>query len=383
VALWTELLQMDDIGIHDSFFDLGGHSLLAMRMFAEIQQKFGRAVPMLAFAASPTIAALAMHLTPESRDEAADPEKDGRGTTDNDDFTLRVATSRGARRRTGGRRSRRRPRHEAVPSASRARIFAWCCGQSWIQRRRFADEVQLIRTFYEALARPVLPLADVVRQSLVAHWWARHIETKLESATTEAQIDRMYTVRGLCHLEEAVGRGRGVVLARSHTLGRREALRALVRHGFDEILSIGLGRASRKLRKSADEAYVMAVRSHLLFQSQEALSEGRIVSILPDGFHGNHEGVRFEFHGRQRTFRTGFAELALDTGAAIVVVSASIDLTGRVLVECAPALTVDLTTPRHEQLTNVVTQFVEILRSHWSAHPAAVPWWHMRKHLAL
>jgi KDO2-lipid IV(A) lauroyltransferase len=209
------------------------------------------------------------------------------------------------------------------------------------------------------------------------------MEGQLRSVTSQAQTDRLFAVRGLSNLHEAVNRGRGVILARSHTLGRREALHAMARHGFNDILSIGLGRASRRLRKKWDEPYVMAVRSHLLFQSQRALSEGRIVSILPDGFHGNHEGLRFDFHGRQRTFRTGFAELALDTGATIVVVSARIDLTGRVLVDVAPPLTLPPTAPRAEQITSVLTQFVEILRSHWSAHPAAVPWWHMRKHLAL
>lgn len=40
VALWQELLQLNRIGIRDTFFDLGGHSLLATRLVMQIQDIF-------------------------------------------------------------------------------------------------------------------------------------------------------------------------------------------------------------------------------------------------------------------------------------------------------------------------------------------------------
>ena len=39
--IWCRLLGLKQISTRDSFFDLGGHSLLAVRLFAEIQQRFG------------------------------------------------------------------------------------------------------------------------------------------------------------------------------------------------------------------------------------------------------------------------------------------------------------------------------------------------------
>ena len=41
VALWQELLGVDQIGIRDDFFELGGHSLIAIRLLARVKKNFG------------------------------------------------------------------------------------------------------------------------------------------------------------------------------------------------------------------------------------------------------------------------------------------------------------------------------------------------------
>ncbi len=56
--LWCELLQVEEVGIDDSFFDLGGNSLAAVRMVSQYQSKFGREIPLVKVFQHPTIAKL-------------------------------------------------------------------------------------------------------------------------------------------------------------------------------------------------------------------------------------------------------------------------------------------------------------------------------------
>ena len=60
--IFGEVLSLDRIGIHDSFFDLGGHSLMAMQLLSRIHATFGIDLPARAFFDSPTVAQLATQL---------------------------------------------------------------------------------------------------------------------------------------------------------------------------------------------------------------------------------------------------------------------------------------------------------------------------------
>ncbi|MBD2199778.1 MULTISPECIES: non-ribosomal peptide synthetase [Calothrix] len=59
VNIWTEILGIDNIGIHHNFFNLGGHSLLATRLISQIRQTFQIELPLRRIFEKPTIAGLA------------------------------------------------------------------------------------------------------------------------------------------------------------------------------------------------------------------------------------------------------------------------------------------------------------------------------------
>ncbi len=58
-AIWTEVLGLEQIGIHDNFFVLGGHSLLAMRVIARVREQFQVELPVHTLFEGPTVAHLA------------------------------------------------------------------------------------------------------------------------------------------------------------------------------------------------------------------------------------------------------------------------------------------------------------------------------------
>jgi FkbH-like protein len=62
VALWRELLNVDELGVRDDYFALGGTSLVAAQMFAEIRKRFGVKLPLTTILDSPNIRALALEI---------------------------------------------------------------------------------------------------------------------------------------------------------------------------------------------------------------------------------------------------------------------------------------------------------------------------------
>ncbi len=57
--IWEEVLDVRPVGVSDNFFELGGHSLLAVRLFALIEKRLGKQLPLAAVFQGATVEHLA------------------------------------------------------------------------------------------------------------------------------------------------------------------------------------------------------------------------------------------------------------------------------------------------------------------------------------
>jgi len=59
VQCWSELLNVEKIGLNDDFFDLGGHSLLAAQFLSRLRDRTRVEVSLKIFFEAPTVAGVA------------------------------------------------------------------------------------------------------------------------------------------------------------------------------------------------------------------------------------------------------------------------------------------------------------------------------------
>ncbi|MFC1718136.1 AMP-binding protein [Candidatus Poribacteria bacterium] len=58
--IWSQVLDLDEVGVHDSFFELGGHSLLVTQIVSRVASTFRVKVPLRSLFQSPTVADIAV-----------------------------------------------------------------------------------------------------------------------------------------------------------------------------------------------------------------------------------------------------------------------------------------------------------------------------------
>jgi amino acid adenylation domain-containing protein len=60
--IWGDVIGVEEIGIHDNFFDLGGHSMLATRVIAQVKEVFQVQLPLCRLFETPTVARMAENI---------------------------------------------------------------------------------------------------------------------------------------------------------------------------------------------------------------------------------------------------------------------------------------------------------------------------------
>ena len=70
-AIWREVLRLDQVGMHDNFFDLGGTSLMMTQVLRRVRDQLGNNLSLVDMFRSPTVSTQAV--TPRSGRTALKP----------------------------------------------------------------------------------------------------------------------------------------------------------------------------------------------------------------------------------------------------------------------------------------------------------------------
>ena len=62
-GIWQEILETNQVGVYDNFFDLGGNSLRMVLVHSRMIQSLGRDISVMTMFEHPTISAMARHLS--------------------------------------------------------------------------------------------------------------------------------------------------------------------------------------------------------------------------------------------------------------------------------------------------------------------------------
>lgn len=69
-GIWQEVLNLEEVGTHDNFFDLGGHSLLLVQVHAKLKEKFKLDLSLIELFTYPTVFDLARYIMQEQLDSS-------------------------------------------------------------------------------------------------------------------------------------------------------------------------------------------------------------------------------------------------------------------------------------------------------------------------
>ncbi|HUK40862.1 MAG TPA: amino acid adenylation domain-containing protein [Candidatus Acidoferrales bacterium] len=146
--IWSELLGIDQVGIHDNFFDLGGNSLVATRILSQVIRTFQLELPIKALFDAPTVAGMAMLI---EQDQTKPPSDEVRRRLVNE---IEAMTEAEAQRSQSGADEGVTVKHHSLIRGKTTLLDATANAENDIARRR-AAVLRSQRESFVALLRHV------------------------------------------------------------------------------------------------------------------------------------------------------------------------------------------------------------------------------------
>lgn len=424
--IWQELLYISKVGIHDNFFELGGDSLLSLQMTSRVEKLLNCSIPP-EFFSTPTISHLLKsidqfqnsNLLATDGDLSFDQiriEKHGQDSGHHINQTKRMKHSKwrilardletfsqifpylpvlGLPFKQGNKLLNGIFKNKILTRAlflKKYSMFKKICLES------NSDESIFMNNFFPFIKGNILfklqahtvSNNDMIKykerlQSSKYPFW-KSLAQIIQSAPLN-ELDKYFSVSGLEFLVNAYQKQEGVIILTYHSTINRLAIAALPRRlNVDHITTISQKIARQRsstweLDRGLNLSYVSAssLYASVALNGQHLLEKGRIVQFVSD-IETDPSGFVVQLASRQYNLKTGFAELALNTGAAIVPQYSTILPDGRIHTAFSPALQIP-NGSRADKIYSLFNQYIDFMNDCWKLAPESLKWNRIRTHL--
>lgn len=133
-------------------------------------------------------------------------------------------------------------------------------------------------------------------------------------------------------------------------------------------------------RDQISDAAASTLNAEIALYGQKQLQEGGIISYFSDTDDSRGRTYKVSMAGRAYQMKAGLAEMALNTGAAIVPFTRYCLPDGRIQTEFFSPLQ-PVGRERQDQVEKVIFSYGEFIEQNWRTHPEAVSWSKIKRHL--
>ena len=389
--LFERVLGINGVGPSDDFLKLGGDSLSALRLFIEIKQRFGQIVSAAEFFQQLTVGHLAVILYRQIGEETTVVPQAPPGLGGVDRQLYPKIKPQPAVLRHGGLKGIKgllRQKTADLTYKGKVVFMTWLYGQKWAQRVFARDRACLLQQFYALLENPWQSETEAIQCGLICDD-PRAIQEQLLNQVFSHRPGYWSLHVDTAHAEQAYQRGKGMILVGRHSglihFVRELAVERLKPREFTSIRKAVsfLPEEAKTLQGEELRRLKLPIFLDQLLKCKSILARGGIVLVLPDGYGGLSRGVSLPFHGRMISFKAGFAELAIETGAVVIPVSTAVDVRkGQVTVSFLEPLDIGpFDMGRAERVKGLIRQYAAFLKEEWACCPGIVPLRLKRKHI--
>ncbi|MEM7532288.1 MAG: AMP-binding protein [Chloroflexota bacterium] len=408
--IWSDLLNIDAIGLHDNFFELGGHSLHTIQLMEQIEDQFAVTISLKSFFINPTIAKLSqlVQAQPETPDDSDIQTRFENEFLENlyDELVNAGSKDMGQYLIPHGRRwTTLHHLFQSIPRSILFQLVSRLMSRTSIQQKFFAQQVALTHQFLSTIDSAIDPAIDLENNEPVDRPERVSRQGILDKSLTYGLLHHYKVGRGLKkshhvyqkirgreRLETAKAEGKGVILINSHhNLYYWQPMSKLADYGIGGVQNHYMIPQDSSLSAKDQNLPGQLILTRQLDIARRLLQEGKVVQLLVDGRDGDSRGLTYNVHNRCWTFMTGFAELALRTNAVVLPVIYSLNQDGASMhttndeIMCSLGEPFDMgpeTLSHDERVKTLMSQYVAILETTWATMPWLVPWYVMEQHLS-